>query len=221
MLDIQIDTFYQEKEIEVTLGIIECTVKVMKTPKDLLTKIRLLEDTVYENKDTYLKKRQEENKQVYRTLGKDPNRYPNSANALIKRICKRKELYHIHNVVDVNNLISIQFGLSVGSYDIDCLEGPIRLGIAQKTDSYQGIGKDELHLENLPILKDKKGLFGSPTSDSRRAMITEKTENIMMVIYGLGENILMEEIIREAQSLLEKYCKAKTFHIKIITNKEN
>ena len=35
------------------------------------------------------------------------------------------ELYHVNSVVDVNNLISVESGLSVGSYDLEQLQGDI------------------------------------------------------------------------------------------------
>jgi DNA/RNA-binding domain of Phe-tRNA-synthetase-like protein len=62
---------------------------------------------------------------AYRNLGKPPTTYRNAAEAMLRRIVKGNGLYHINNVVEVNNLISITTGYSVGSYDTDCLSGTV------------------------------------------------------------------------------------------------
>ena len=58
-------------------------------------------------------------------MGKEPSRYRVSSEALIRRILQGKGLYRINNVVDTNNLISIETGYSVGSYDLENLHGNI------------------------------------------------------------------------------------------------
>ena len=53
---------------------------------------------------------------AYKAFGRTPSRYRVSSEALIRRVRRGDELYHINSVVDVNNLISVKSGLSVGSY---------------------------------------------------------------------------------------------------------
>ena len=62
-------------------------------------------------------------RQAYKQLGKEPSRYRVSSEALIRRILQNKGLYKINNVVDTNNLISIETGYSVGSYDLEKIQG--------------------------------------------------------------------------------------------------
>ena len=64
-------------------------------------------------------------RQAYKQLGKEPSRYRVSSEALIRRILQNKGLYKINNVVDTNNLISIETGYSVGSYDLEKIQGDI------------------------------------------------------------------------------------------------
>ena len=66
-------------------------------------------------------------REAYKILGKEPSRYRVSSEALIRRILQGKGLYKINNVVDTNNLISIETGYSVGSYDLENLQGSIKL----------------------------------------------------------------------------------------------
>ena len=55
---------------------------------------------------------------AYKAFGRNPGRYRVSSEALLRRVRRGDELYHINSVVDVNNLVSVESGLSVGSYDL-------------------------------------------------------------------------------------------------------
>ena len=128
-------------------------------------------------------------KKAYKSLGKDPNRYRVSSEALYRRIKQGKGLYQINTVVDVNNLISLETGFSVGSYDLKNIKGDIILRKGTEEENYKGIGKDDINIENLPVLADSEGAFGSPTSDSTKAMVTlnsEKTERIKHISIGVN-----------------------------------
>ena len=108
---------------------------------------------------------------AYKALGKDPSKYRNSAEAMLRRIAKKNGLYRVNNAVDVNNMISIESGYSLGSYDLAAVRGQIVWKRSPDGEKYQGIGKDVLNIEHLPALYDDLGIFGNPTSDSRRTMI--------------------------------------------------
>ena len=106
-----------------------------------------------------------------------------SSESLIRRVRRGDELYHINSVVDVNNLISVKSGLSVGSYDLEKVHGPVILRKADAGEGYTGIGKEFLDMENMIVLADDDGIFGSSMSDSTRAMVTESAKDILTVIY--------------------------------------
>ena len=60
---------------------------------------------------------------AYKAFGRNPGRYRVSSESLIRRVRRGDDLYHINSVVDVNNLISVRSGLSVGSYDLGQVHG--------------------------------------------------------------------------------------------------
>ena len=131
-------------------------------------------------------------RKAYKAFGKDPGRYRVSSEALIRRIKQGKDLYKINTVVDTNNLISVESGFSAGSYDCDCINGDIVLNLGHAGESYKGIGKDSVNIENLPVLCDNDGPFGSPTSDSEKAMISLSSKNIILLFtFSLTKKILM------------------------------
>lgn len=73
---------------------------------------------------------------AYKAFGRNPGRYRVSSESLIRRVRRGDELYHINSVVDVNNLISVKSGLSVGSYNLDNVHGPVTLRKAEKGEGY-------------------------------------------------------------------------------------
>lgn len=52
---------------------------------------------------------------AYKAFGRNPGRYRVSSEALLRRVRRGDKLYLVNSVVDVNNLLSLQSGLSVGS----------------------------------------------------------------------------------------------------------
>lgn len=123
---------------------------------------------------------------AYKALGKDPSRYRSSAEALLRRVLGGKGLYQVNTVVDINNLVSLESLLPAGSYDVAKVAPPVELRVGRAGETYKGIGKDEIKIENLPVFADAKGPFGSPTSDSERAMIRPETAQVLMVIFSFA-----------------------------------
>ena len=148
-------------------------------------------------------------RKAYKAFGRDPGRYRVSSEALLRRVRRSDELYHINSVVDVNNLISVTSGLSVGSYDLDKIKGDIILRKANTGEGYDGIGKKYLDMENMLMLVDDEGLFGSSTSDSIRTMVTDKTTDVLVAIYCFEDSIDLENLLESAKEAFIKYADAK------------
>ena len=153
---------------------------------------------------------------AYKAFGRNPGRHRVSSEALIRRVRRGDELYHINSVVDVNNLISVKSGLSVGSYDLGQVHGAIRLRKAEKGEGYTGIGKDFLDMENMLVLADDEGIFGSSMSDSTRAMVTENAKDILVVIYCFENNIDLDALLSEARNAFERFAAAENIDCWII-----
>ena len=150
-----------------------------------------------------------ESRMAYKAFGKDPSRYRVSSEALIRRIGQGKGLYEVNTVVDVNNLISIESGFSVGSYDTSQIADELVFRIGRDGETYKGIGKEEIKIDALPVLADEKGAVGSSTSDSERAMITENAKEVLTLIYSFSDNQDLEKALESGRKYLEKYAGAK------------
>ncbi|WP_125709306.1 B3/B4 domain-containing protein [Companilactobacillus zhongbaensis] len=128
-------------------------------------------------------------KASYKELGKDPSRFRPSSDALWRRVVKGKGLYQINALVDLNNYLSLKYKMPFGSYDLNKVSGDINLTKGESGASYAGIGKSDINIENLLVLADDDGPFGSPTSDSTRAMISDDTVSGLVVGYLFGVSL--------------------------------
>ena len=143
---------------------------------------------------------------LYRRLGKDPSRYRGSPEALLRRARSEKALYRIHNVVDVINLVSLRTLLPIGLYDAAKLRPPLVLRRGAPGEAYDGIGKEQLNLDGLPVLADAEGPFGSPTSDSPRTMVTEATREVFAVVFGVTGRAELEPAMEMLTALVRRHC---------------
>ena len=153
---------------------------------------------------------------AYKAFGRNPGRYRVSSEALLRRVRRGDDLYRINSVVDVNNLISIESGLSVGSYDLAHIQGTITLRKAEKGEGYTGIGKEFLDMENMLVLADDEGIFGSSMSDSTRAMVTEQTKDVLVVIYCFENNIDLPALMERAQADFQKFANVQNIEAWVI-----
>lgn len=219
MKTINIDKKLLEVCPNLQLGCINYSVNVEKENEELWGEINKQISIITKSmtmEDVYKQKNIESSRNLYKLIGKDPHRYRVSSEALIRRIVQGKGLYKINNVVDANNLISIISKLSVGSYDTDKLGENLTFRIGKKGESYKGIGKDIVNTENLPVFSDEYGAYGSPTSDSEKAMITDNTKNVLTVLIAFSNDTGLEQYMSEATKILEKYVGAKNISTYII-----
>ena len=124
-------------------------------------------------------------RELYRACGIDPTKVRPSSEALFRRAVKKKGLYQINSLVDVCNLCSLSFMLSMGLYDVQKISGEkIFLRLGTSGESYQGIGKDMINLAGRIGVFDEKGPFGNPSADSFRTRITESTQAALFVVFA-------------------------------------
>ncbi|WP_176372785.1 MULTISPECIES: phenylalanine--tRNA ligase beta subunit-related protein [unclassified Enterococcus] len=90
----------------------------------------------------------------------------------------------------MNNYLSLKLYLPIGSYDLSKLNDDLSYLVASKGEEYEGIGKGMIKISNFPVLSDSLGPFGSPISDSTRAMISLETKKAMLVVYSFDESPL-------------------------------
>lgn len=156
---------------------------------------------------------------AYKALGKEPNRYRPSAEALCRRAVKGLDLYRSLTAIDLINLISLTTGVSIGGFDSDKIVGDtLTLGVGAEGEPYQAIGRGELNIAGLPVFRDAVGGIGTPTSDNDRTKLEPGTRRLTMTVnlYGDGEHT-PEEVEALTRRLLTTYAHSQNINVSIWT----
>lgn len=216
---VTIGTELKEKNPIMALGTIKCKVENSDHSEALWKEIEKVQKAI---RDQYQLDTIKDNKQItatremYLACGKKPGRYRPAAEALMRRIVKGLGLYQINTLVDLVNLVSLKSGYSIGGFDSAFIQGDVSAGIGKEGESYEGIGRGQLNIHNLPVLRDQKGAIGTPTSDEVRTAIRPDTQYFFMNINGYLGPDQLQETIDYSVHLLERFVKATQFEIKIV-----
>lgn len=208
--EVKIDPQLRNVYPEIRLGVMQFTATVQKSnaqfwdhmDKEVLPQVR----QAIEGKEWGEIPGIRGSRAAYKAFGRNPGRYRVSSEALIRRVRRGDELYHINSVVDVNNLLSVKSGLSIGSYDLDKLHGAITLRKAETGEGYTGIGKDFIDMENMLVLADDEGIFGSSMSDSTRAMVTESTRHVLVVVYCFEDGVDLPALLETGKKAFADFA---------------
>ncbi|MDD3188415.1 MAG: phenylalanine--tRNA ligase beta subunit-related protein [Fermentimonas sp.] len=196
-----------------------CKVKNTKYNDELWREIdKFIEHFPSSSSMTDIKKRPaiEATRKVYKQLGKDPNRYRPSGEALCRRILKGQGLYQIDTLVDLINLISLKTGYSIGGFDADKIEGNLRLGVGIADEPFEAIGRGKMNIEGLPVYRDSIGGIGNPSSDEERTKISLETVHLLMLINGYSGKEGLNEATDYSIDLLKKYAYADQIKIRSV-----
>lgn len=81
---------------------------------------------------------------AFRELGINPNRFPCSAEAMYKRLSKGKDLPNINPLVNLNNAVSLKYGIPMGTHKLDGMQNDIVMRFSEDGDSFIPLGKTEV-----------------------------------------------------------------------------
>ncbi len=123
-------------------------------------------------------------RELYRRTGEDPTKIRPSSEALFRRALRGQPMPQVNSLVDLCNLCSLEFLLPIGLYDRDCVRGPVEVRIGRPGEAYESLGKGLFRAEARLVVCDADGPFGSPTNDSARTAITERTRNVLVVVFA-------------------------------------
>lgn len=153
---------------------------------------------------------------VYKALGKEPNRYRPSMEAMSRRLLKGMELYRIDTLVDLINLVSLSSGYAIGGFDADKIKGDtLTLGVGREGEEFNAIGRGSLNIACLPIYRDAVGGIGTPTSDEERTKISLTTRRLLMTVNIYGEEMPVTDTMTLISRLLSEYASATNLKFNI------
>ena len=157
---------------------------------------------------------------IHRTFGNNPNKYPPSIQALIKRILKGGSLPRINPLVDSYNVISLKYRVCVGAEDLEHCAGNVFLAPADGSEHFVPLGET---VEDPPksgewVYKDDTGVICRKLNwrEGDRTKITPETKHAVVVIEAIPpfsrENL--EHALAEQVELIHTYCSSEvTTHV--------
>jgi DNA/RNA-binding domain of Phe-tRNA-synthetase-like protein len=208
-MQISIDPELKKTCAKTALGCVQARVEAGASPASLIEELNTRDAEIQKlpfPRGVLASTQVEATRAAYRALGKDPARYRNSAEALLRRAVGGKGLPQINAVVDVINLVSVESRLPVGLYDLGHVVGDIVFRPGRAGETYKGIGKYDLNLEGLPLFADTVGPHGSATSDSERTMVTAETKEILAIIVSFSGAENLDRWTQRLGALLQQYA---------------
>lgn len=149
---------------------------------------------------------------VHRAFGSNPNQFPSSIHALLKRVAKGGQLPAISPLVDLYNVLSLKYIVPVGGEDLDRCSGDIQLTFADGTESFTALGEEanDPPLVGEVIYKDDTGVLCRRFNwrEAARTCLTEKTKNAVLVMEAaapMTDEDLMKAL-GELKVLTTKFC---------------
>jgi DNA/RNA-binding domain of Phe-tRNA-synthetase-like protein len=219
MIEVRIAAELKTKCLSAALGCVEAAVVCAATPAYLVEASHAVEKRIAglpEPRAVLDSAAIKATRAGYKVLGKDPARYRGSAEALLRRVIAGKGLPQINNVVDVINMVSVESRLPVGLYDLAHIAGSIEFRAGRAGETYKGIGKYDLNLEDLPLFADQQGPHGSPTSDSERTMVTHATTRVLAIIISFGGSAGLDGAMKRLAELLTEHANGSEISSQIV-----
>lgn len=164
-------------------------------------------------------------REIYKSFGAKPSKYRNSVEALMRRVLRGDEIYKINSLVDIYNMISVKYVMTVGGEDVSAIEGDLVLDFAKGDEEFIPLGsrESESPKEGEVVYKDDKDVI-CRCWNYREADRTKLTENTKKAVIVIENNLAdrsgeFKDALNELKELLEKYCGAEC-EVKIL-NKDN
>jgi DNA/RNA-binding domain of Phe-tRNA-synthetase-like protein len=205
---IKINSTIFEKVPTFKIGVINYhNIQVGESPQMLKGRFQLFQESIYfDMVDTSVTELEgiSEWRKTFKLLGKDPNRYRHSAEALYRRVQKQNYLSSVQSAIDVNNFFSLRYQVPIGIYDTDKISGDVTMRLGNESEEYEGLNGRMNSLNQLLVTSDELGPFGSPFVDSARTATGSETKNAIQIIY-LKPSTVREEAEKLTESLMNMF----------------
>lgn len=186
-MEVSIDETLRTAVPNLKLGVIHYeNITVGDSPQMLKGRLQLFQESIFfELEDQNINDIPEikDWRSIFKKLGKDPNRYRHSAEALYRRVKKQQYISSINSATDLNNFFSLKYRIPLGIYDKDLIQGNVTIRKGKGGESYEGLNGRQNNAENLPVTADDSGPFGSPFVDSKRTAVSGNTTRALQIVY--------------------------------------
>jgi DNA/RNA-binding domain of Phe-tRNA-synthetase-like protein len=84
-------------------------------------------------------------RRAFAQMGLKPTQYRCASEALLRRYRKDKALPHIHPLVDLCNAVSMAYAIPIAVFDLDRVDGNLKVGYANGTEVYLAFSRETEH----------------------------------------------------------------------------
>lgn len=143
---------------------------------------------------------------VYQSCGVKPKTYKSSIESLVRRFIQ-DEYREIIPVVDLYNYVSAQFLVPIGGYDLEMINGNMKLTVAEGSEGFCGLsGKENIKVEKGQIIYSDEDAISSVVcwmwnqKDAKRTMLTPESSKALFIFDCLNDEerinvgLAMEEL---------------------------
>ena len=185
------------------------------TPKDLVEGLRLAEASVRDrlDKDEVAQHpRLSSWRKAYKSFGAPPGKFRSSIEAMVRRVLNNHELPSINALVDIGNIISLQYLLPVGGHAIDVVKEDLVLRPAEGKEEFVPFGSDHLEHPNpgeIIFASGNKVLTRRWSWRQANHTLTQpETSAIEFNIDGLPpvSEPEVDAICRDTMQLVQRFC---------------
>ena len=152
-------------------------------------------------------------REAYRQFGAKPKDHPSSIENLVRRVLKGEDLRHVNTLVDLYNLVSLEYLVPVGGEDLDKIVGDVWLTFAGEDEpAVRMLGEMEARAPKPGevLYKDSAGAICRRWNwkEADRTKLSEATRNAFLVIERLPpvEKAIVEAATRELAELVARWC---------------
>lgn len=163
-------------------------------------------------------------REAYRSFGAKPGKYRSSVEAMVRRVLGGNELPSINALVDLGNILSLQYLVPMGGHAIDVVQQDIALCSATGDEEFVPFGSKQIeHPKPGEIIFVEGNTVLTRRWSWRQANYTltlPETTAIEFNVDGLPpvSELEVENICSNAVQLIEKFCGGRT-HFKILSQK--
>lgn len=124
-------------------------------------------------------------RELLRHGGFKPSGRSKPASEFLLRAATEGTLASINLAVDLCNVTSLHSGLPISVVDLDLLEPPLRIAIAEPNTSYVfNPAGQEIRLDGLVCLFDAVAASANPVKDSQRSKTHAGTRRMLCLVWG-------------------------------------
>jgi len=152
----------------------------------------------------------------FKAIGVSRKDFPPSIEAILRRAMKGGEPFFINPLVDFYNMVSLQYVVPVGAFDLDQLRGPIELRLTRPGDTFTALREEA----SQPVQPGEVAYADGQTVLTRHFMwrqaqtglIAPSTQSAFLVseIPGALGQCVAEAVLGELCNGLESYFHVRT-----------